>query len=83
MAESNEETILVALHPNNLPDVEAERVRLEVEADDLEGTKVIPKAHCAIYKGHLAIINPEKVWYTKVYEPGEYTILAGELEDQA
>ena len=44
--------------------------------------KVLIKAHCTVYKGHLAIIDPDRVWYTLVYGPNEFTILAGELEDQ-
>ena len=77
-----DETILVALHPNNLNKVEPTRKALEVDAEVLTGTKVFIKAHCALYQGHLAIIDPDRVWYTLVYGPNEFTILAGELEDQ-
>ena len=77
-----DETILVALHPNNLEEVESTRKELEVDAEVLTGTKVFIKAHCAMCKGHLAVIDPDRVWYTLVYEPNEFTILAGELEDQ-
>ena len=77
-----DETILVALHPNNLEEVEPTRKELEVDAEVLTGTKVFIKAHCAMYKDHLAIIDPDRVWYTLVYGPNEFTILAGELEDQ-
>ena len=80
--DQQDETILVALHPNNLDEVEPTRKELEVDAEVLTGTKVFIKAHCAIYKGHLAIIDPDRVWYTLVYGPNEFTILAGELEDQ-
>ena len=80
--EQQVETILVALHPNNLEEVEPTRKELEVDAAVLTGTKVFIKAHCALYKGHLAVIDPDHVWYTLVYEPNEFTILAGELEDQ-
>ena len=77
-----DETILVALHPNNLEEVESTRKELEVDAEVLTGTKVLIKAHCTVYKGHLAVIDPDRVWYTLVFEPNEFTILAGELEDQ-
>ena len=77
-----DETILVALHPNNLEEVESTRKELEVDAEVLTGTKVLIKAHCTMYQGHLAIIDPDRVWYTLVFEPNEFTILAGELEDQ-
>ena len=77
-----DETILVALHPNNLEEIESTRKELEVDAEVLTGTKVLIKAHCAMHKGHLAIIDPDRVWYTLVFEPNEFTILAGELEDQ-
>ena len=77
-----DETILVALHPNNLEEVEPTRKELEVDAEVLTGTKVLIKAHCTMYEGHLAIIDPDRVWYTLVYGPNEFTILAGELEDQ-
>ena len=77
-----DETILVALHPNNLEEVESTRKELEVDAEVLTGTKVLIKAHCTMYKGHLAIIDPDRVWYTLVFEPNEFTILAGELGDQ-
>ena len=77
-----DETILVALHPNNLEEVEPTRKELEVDAEVLTGTKVLIKAHCTMYMGHLAIIDPDRVWYTLVYGPNEFTILAGELEDQ-
>ena len=80
--EQQAETILVALHPNNLEDIESTRKELEVDTEVLTGTKVFIKAHCAMYKGHLAVIDPDRVWYTLVYEPNEFTILAGELEDQ-
>ena len=76
------ETILVAFHPNNLDEVEPIRKELEIDAEVLTGTKVLIKAHCALYKGHLAVIDPDRVWYTLVYGPGEFTILSGELEDQ-
>ena len=76
------ETILVAFHPNNLDEVEPTRKELEIDAEVLTGTKVLIKAHCALYKGHLAVIDPDRVWYTLVYEPNEFTILVGELEDQ-
>ena len=76
-----DETILVALHPNNLEEVEPTRKELEVDAEVLTGTKVFIKAYCTMYKGHLAIIDPDHVWYTLVYGPNEFTILAGELED--
>ena len=77
-----DETILVALHPNNLEEVEPTRKELEVDAEVLTGTKVFIKAHCAMYRSHLAIIDPDRVWYTLVYGPNEFTVLAGELEDQ-
>ena len=77
-----DETILVALHPNNLEEVEPTRKELEVDAEVLTGTKVFIKAYCAMYKGHSAIIDLDRVWYTLVYGPNEFTILAGELEDQ-
>ena len=77
-----DETILVALHPNNLEEVESTRKELEVDAEVLTGTKVLIKAHCVMYKGHLAIIDPDRVWYTLVFEPNEFTILAGKLENQ-
>ena len=77
-----DETILVALHPNNLEEVESTRKELEVDAEVLTGTKVLIKAHCTMYHGHLAIIDPDRVWYTLVFEPNEFTILAGELEEQ-
>ena len=76
------ETILVAFHPNNLDEVEPTRKELEIDAEVLTGTKVLIKAHCALYEGHLAVIDPDRVWYTLVYGPGEFTILSGELEDQ-
>ena len=77
-----DETILVALHPNNLEEVESTRKELEIDTEVLTGTKVFIKAHCAMYQGHLAVIDPDRVWYTLVYGPNEFTILAGELEDQ-
>ena len=77
-----DETILIALHPNNLDEVEPTRKELEVDTEVLTGTKVFIKAHCALYQGHLAIIDPDRVWYTLVYGPNEFTILAGELKDQ-
>ena len=77
-----DETILVALHPNNLEEVESTRKELEIDAEVLTGTKVLIKAHCTMDKGHLAIIDPDRVWYTLVFEPNEFTILAGKLEDQ-
>lgn len=76
------DTILVALHPKNVEEIEADRAELEVPPELLAGTYVYNKNQCILHKGVLAIILPEMVWFARVYEEGEFTILAGELEEQ-